>query len=146
MTGKSKIIIDTNLWISFLLSRKIDFIDKLLVYGNVRLIFCHELLAELLEVSARPKLKKNFTINDKKLIFNIIERYANYVTVTSNVNLCRDAKDNFLLSLAKDSKADFLITGDKDLLVMREFKGTQIVTIAEFQMITALENNSMDLQ
>jgi len=136
MTGKLKIIIDTNLWISFLLSKKIDFIDNLLDCENVRLIFSHELLTELLEVSARPKLKRFFTTNDKKLIFNIIERYADYVIVTSNVDLCRDAKDNFLLSLAKDSNADFLITGDKDLLVLKKFEETRIVTIAEYQMIS----------
>ena len=104
-------------------------------YGNVRLIFSHELLAELLEVSARPKLKKYFTTNDRKLIFNIIECYADYVIVTSNVNLCRDVKDNFLLSLAKDSKADFLITGDNDLLVLKRIEETRIVTIAEYKLI-----------
>jgi len=136
MTGKLKIIIDTNLWISFLLSKKIDFIDNLLSCGNVRLVFSSELLAELLEVSARPKLGKFFTTNDRKLIFNIIERYADYVIVTSNVDLCRDAKDNFLLSLAKDSKANFLVTGDKDLLVLNKFEETQIVTISEYQMIS----------
>ena len=136
MTGKSKIIIDTNLWISFLISKKIVFIDDLLSAGNVKLIFCHNLLAELLEVSKRPKLRRFFTTNDKKLIFNIIERYAEYVEVISNVDLCRDAKDNFLLSLSKDSKADFLITGDKDLLVLKKFEETQIVTIVEYQMIS----------
>jgi putative PIN family toxin of toxin-antitoxin system len=136
MTGKGKIIIDTNLWISFLLSKKIVFIDNLLNYRNVRLVFSHELLAELLEVSARPKFKKFFTTNDKKLVLNIIERYADYITVSSNIDLCRDAKDNFLLSLAKDSKADFLITGDKDLLVLKEFEKTRIVTIVEYQMIS----------
>lgn len=70
------------------------------------------------------------------MIFNIIERYADYVIVTSNVDLCRDDKDNFLLSLAKDSEADFLITGDKDLLVLKKFEETRIVTIAEYQMIS----------
>ena len=134
MIEKSKIIIDTNLWISFLLSRKINFIDNLLSNRNVRLVFCSELLDELLEVSARPKFKKFFTTNDKKLILNIIERYADYVIVTSNVDLCRDPKDNFLLSLAKDSNADFLITGDNDLLVLKKFKGTRIVTVAEYQL------------
>ena len=136
MTRRIKIIIDTNLWISFLLSKKIDFIDNLLSCRNARLIFCHELFSELLEVSARPKLKKFFTINDKELIFNIIDRYADYVIVTSNVDLCRDAKDNFLLSLAKDSKADFLITGDKDLLVLKKFEETRIVTVADYQTIS----------
>lgn len=88
-----------------------------------------------MEVVARPKLRRFFMPDDKKMIFELIERYADYVTVFSNVNLCRDDKDNFLLSLAKDSNADFLITGDKDLLVLKKFENTSIVTIVEYQII-----------
>ena len=131
-----RIIIDTNLWISFLLSKKYVFIDKLLSHKKVHLVFSSELLAELMEVAARPKLRKFFTLADKKMIFDLIERYADYVVVTSNIEICRDAKDNYLLSLAKDSQADFLITGDKDLLVLKKFEDTEIVTIAEYQIIT----------
>jgi uncharacterized protein len=54
------------------------------------------------------------------------------LTVTSEVSLCRDEDDNFLLALAKDSKADFLITGDKDLLVLKQFENTSILTLTEF--------------
>jgi len=50
--------------------------------------------------------------------------------------LCRDDKDNFLLALAKDSNADFLITGDKDLLILKKFEDTSIVTIADYQIIS----------
>jgi predicted nucleic acid-binding protein len=39
---------------------------------------------------------------------------------------------NFLLALAKDSKASRLITGDHDLLVLSGFEGTRIITIAEY--------------
>lgn len=52
--------------------------------------------------------------------------------VKSKVNVCRDSKDNFLLSLSQDSKADFLITGDKDLLVLEKFKSTRVLTISDF--------------
>jgi len=41
------------------------------------------------------------------------------------VNACRDFKDNFLLSLCRDGKADFLITGDPDLLVIKKFEKKQ---------------------
>ena len=44
----------------------------------------------------------------------------------------RDEKDNFLLSLSKDSNANFLITGDRDLLDIKEFESTKIMTISEF--------------
>ena len=133
MMQKHSVIIDTNLWISFLLTKKFDFIGKLLDNGSVELIFCNELLAELLEVTNRPKLRKFFTTEDWMLIFEIIESHAAYIPVVSSVTLCRDDKDNFLLSLAKDAKVNFLITGDNDLLVLKTFEATQIVTIAEFQ-------------
>jgi len=130
-----RIVIDTNLWVSFLLTRKFSFIDKLLSQNRAKLLFCSRLLDELMEVIERPKLQKFFKSDDKKIVLDIIERYAVFVTVTSKVEVCRDAKDNFLLSLAKDARADFLITGDKDLLVIKRFESTEIITIAEYKMV-----------
>jgi predicted nucleic acid-binding protein len=48
------------------------------------------------------------------------------------VDVCRDPKDNFLLALAVDSGADFLLTGDKDLLVLKIYNNTIITTIGDF--------------
>jgi putative PIN family toxin of toxin-antitoxin system len=92
------------------------------------------LLEELADVTSRPKLRKFFTQSEWDLILDIIDRYAVYIPVVSDVNVCRDIKDNFLLSLAKDSQADYLITGDNDLLTLKVFEITQILTVAEFQM------------
>ena len=50
----------------------------------------------------------------------------------TEISQCRDPKDNFLLSLAIDGKADFLLTGDKDLLVLKKIGNTEIKTISEF--------------
>ena len=125
------------MWISFLLSKRIDFIDKLLEGGKVELVFCNELLAEFVEVASRPKLKKFFTPKDWALIHEVIERYVVNVPIVSSVTLCRDKKDNFLLSLAKDSKANYLLTGDKDLLVLKSFEVTKIITITDYQKIIA---------
>jgi putative PIN family toxin of toxin-antitoxin system len=138
MRQKYRIIIDTNLWISFLLSKKYNFIENLLDNDKVELVFCEELLEEFVEVATRPKLRKYFASEELSLFFEIIDRYAVHISVVSSITLCRDAKDNFLLSLAKDAKANFLITGDNDLLVLKNFDFTQIVTIAEFQKIIAL--------
>ena len=56
------------------------------------------------------------------------------IQVSSVVEICRDAKDNFLLALAKDSQADYLITVDADLLVIKKFEHTEIVTYTEFEI------------
>jgi hypothetical protein len=42
--------------------------------------------------------------------------------INSRVTVCRDLKDNYLLALARDSNANFLITGDKDLLEIKNSK------------------------
>jgi putative PIN family toxin of toxin-antitoxin system len=93
------------------------------------------LLIELVEVVSRPKLSRFFTVEKLELVFEIIDRYSVFTPVVSTVKICRDEKDNFLLSLAKDAKANYLLTGDKDLLVLKTFDATQIVTVTEFQTI-----------
>ena len=52
--------------------------------------------------------------------------------VKSKIELCRDPKDDFLLSLAMDSKADYLITGDNDLLGLKTIGKTKIITITDY--------------
>jgi putative PIN family toxin of toxin-antitoxin system len=60
------------------------------------------------------------------------ELFVDLVDVKIKVNACRDPKDNFLLSLSKDGKANFLITGDKDLLELKSFGTTKIITFTKF--------------
>jgi putative PIN family toxin of toxin-antitoxin system len=57
---------------------------------------------------------------------------AEFVAIRSQITLCRDPKDNFLLALAKDGKATHLITGDKDLLVLNKIGKTKILSITDY--------------
>jgi len=59
--------------------------------------------------------------------------YGETIAVTSIVTECRDEKDNFLLALARDGKADFLVTGDDDLLILGKFEGTEILKYSDFE-------------
>ncbi len=134
MLRSHKIIIDTNLWISFLLTKQFSFLDKLLAKKKVKLVFSEELLTEFIEVVKRPKLSKYFQHKDLEQLIEIIDQYAVFYSVNSTIEICRDEKDNFLLALAKASKANFLITGDNDLLVLKKFENTEIITIAEYKI------------
>ena len=62
----------------------------------------------------------------------MIEEYGEVIEIKSGILECRDPKDDFLLSLAKDGKADFLLTGDSDLLVIQRFENTRIITFPNF--------------
>lgn len=96
------------------------------------LVFSKELLEEFISVIKRPKFRKIFTQNDTEKLIETIQYNAEFYNVKSQVNICRDVKDNFLLSLAKDATADFLITGDKDLLEIKTFYSTKIITMTDF--------------
>ena len=128
MKSKS-VIFDTNLWISFLISKDFSFLDYYVVKGKVKLIFSEELFSEFISIAERPKFKKYFSNSDINQLIRIIDKYGILIKVTSEINLCRDIKDNFLLNLAVDSNADFLVTGDIDLLEIKNIQKTKILTI-----------------
>ena len=128
----TRIILDTNLWISFLITKNFSKLDDLIFTKNCKLIFSKELLDEFIEVTRRAKFRRYFSQTDVEDLLDTIDEFADFVTVSSSVNLCRDVKDNFLLSLSLDGNADFLITGDSDLLEIKKFNQTRILTIADF--------------
>ena len=131
---KSKtIILDTNLWISFLITKDFSFLDKYIETGKVKLVFSEELIQEFLAVSSRPKFQKYFTYKDIEHLLHVFDTFGVLVRVTSKLEFCRDIKDNFLLNLATDSKADYLITGDNDLLEIKGVQKTKILTIRELR-------------
>ena len=129
---KDRIIIDTNLWISFLLTRNFSRLDKAVADASIIILFSQELLDEFIEVARRPKFKKYFSFNDLEKLLYLIGNKAEFINVNSKVTACRDPKDNFLLSLSKDGNATHLITGDNDLLEMKVFGRTRIITFTEY--------------
>lgn len=130
--ARDRVIIDTNLWISFLLSKDYSKLDKLFRQQNITLIFSKSLLEEFIEVARRPKFKKYFSLSDLNELLSEIHLRAEFIDVNSTVILCRDSKDDFLLSLAKDSNASHLVTGDNDLLEIKKFEKTIILKISEY--------------
>ncbi len=129
---RDRVIIDTNLWISFLLKSDFSKLDDIFETKHATLLFSNELLNEFISVTKRKKFRKYF---DDQVVDNLLStiRYrATMVLVKSEATECRDPKDNFLLSLAIDGMATHLITGDKDLLILKKYGKTRIVSISEY--------------
>ncbi len=125
-----KVIFDTNVWISFLIGKRLSSIKKQIANGRITLIVTKQLLYEIKEVTGREKLKKYFP---KERVIELLETIAEQVEIKPVHSINRDPKDNFLLDLIDFSKADFLVTGDKDLLEHNPFKTATILTPAEFE-------------
>lgn len=109
------------------------FLDEYITSGKLKLIFSKELIQEFITVSSRQKFARYFTDEDIENLLIVLNNYGTVINVTSNIKLCRDSKDDFLLNLAIDSKANYLVTGDKDLLEIGKIKRTKILTIKELQ-------------
>ena len=129
---KDRIIIDTNLWISFLITKKESTLDKIFSNDLVVLLYSQELIDEFITVAKRPNFTKYFSTDDLQRLLLSISRRAIFIEVTSLIDICRDPKDNFLLALSKDGKASHLITGDKDLLELKKIGKTKILPMREY--------------
>lgn len=129
-----RIVIDTNLWISYLLGSKFvrEKMDFIMNNDSYVILFSEALFNELLSVASRPKFLKYHIESRVNELLIFLEWRSKKVKVVSEVAICADVKDNFLLALSTDGKADYLITGDKLLLEMVDFEGTKILSINDF--------------
>ena len=83
-------------------------------------------------MTQRIRFRKYFKLDDVESLMLKIKTRAFFIDVTSEITKCRDSKDNFLLSLSLDGNATNLLTGDKNLLIVKRFGQTKIIKITEY--------------
>ena len=134
MKSKSvKVIFDTNIWISFLIGKSLSKMKHHISDGSIIIIITEQLLQEIITVTKREKLRKYFPEENVNELLEFLEAIAENVKIKPLHFLSKDPKDNFLLDLIDLSKADYLVTGDKDLLDLNPFKTAQIITPFELE-------------
>lgn len=125
----SRFVLDTNVLVSaalFRQSKPAQVFRKVLVSGNV--LVSVETLEELRGVLNRKKLERYLTLEDKRDFLAVLVRRSSLIEPSLKITACRDPKDNQILELAVSGQADFIITGDNDLLVLNPFQNVQILT------------------
>ena len=138
-----RIVLDTNVFVSAAIqggaSHRI--VQHLIRDNSDELIICDEILSEIRDVLVfRPRLRKWISQNDARQYVEMLQLRFNFVSnPTDMIPLSRDGDDDYILALAQREKADHIVSGDRDLLVLQipEFS---IVTPAEFE--TILKTNS----
>ena len=129
----NKIILDNNVIISYLISEN-STPGQCVEHCLKRDILCtsKQIIAELESKLSLTKFAKYFTIDDVQEFIESYKLVSKLFTTTNKLKICRDPKDDMFLELALKTKADFIITGDKDLLSLKEYKSTEIITPAEY--------------
>ncbi len=126
-----KIVVDTNIFISGIIfggnPRKV--ID-LIIEGKVKLYISSDILLEIKEVLERNKFGFSPTIT-QQIIFEI-ESISEFITpANKNSTVIRDFDDNIIIDCAVEANADYIITGDNDLLSLKEYNNIKIIKASE---------------
>ena len=130
MKSKHRFVFDANVLVSALLFKKSkprQAFDKAIDSGDVLLS-----ISVLSEVLNRRKFDKYLLEQERKAFLADLMREAELIEITDEINACRDPKDDKYLELSVSGKAKYIITGDKDLLVLNPFRSVKILTPQQF--------------
>ena len=136
MAAKPRAVLDTNVFVSGLISPKGPPARILMALRSARftLVSSPPVNEEIIEVLSRPTIRDRYGLGDR--IFDvsfILWEVADLVIDLPNVQVSSDPDDDKFLATAVAGRADYLVTGDVgDLLSLREYKGVKIVSPREF--------------
>ncbi|MBV9035454.1 MAG: putative toxin-antitoxin system toxin component, PIN family, partial [Acidobacteriaceae bacterium] len=129
MKSSSRFVIDTNVLVSRVIlpaSIPAQAVRKALQTGQ--LLMSDAIFSEIARVLARAKFDRYVTAEDRREFLQSLFHISEFVMIVHTVQVCRDPKDNMLLELAVNGQANFILTGDDDLLALGSFHGVPIWT------------------
>ena len=134
--GGIKIVINVNVWVSMVISNKVSDIFAIIIHNDIQVFACNELKLELYDVFYREKHFKKF--HSRVDVF--LEQFQNLTEFLSikhhrKINDCRDTNYNYLFDLVIQSQADYLVSGDDDVLDVKINPPPQIISFTEFREI-----------
>jgi hypothetical protein len=133
MSELQRFVLDANVIISALLFKKSlprQALDKARKQGIV--LMSRSIWLEINEVLARAKFDKYISIKERQLFLLAFEQTVRFIEIQETINACRDPKDNKYLELAVSGKAECIVSGDRNLLILHPFQGISIITVAQF--------------
>ena len=136
-------MLDTNVFVSAAIQSGAShrIVQHLIRDNTDELIICDEILTEIRDVLVtRPRLRKWISLIDAERYVEMLQLRFNFVPNPADIiPLSRDSDDDYILALAQRERAEYVISGDKDLLVL-QVPELPILTPAEFEIV--LNTNS----
>jgi putative PIN family toxin of toxin-antitoxin system len=134
-----RVLLDANVFISYLLYPRVDSPSGAIIRAAIRgafvLLVPEELLDEFVgKIADKRYLAERIDSEELGEFVALVQEYAEIVPkIKGNIPaVCRDPKDDYLLAHAVLGAADYLVTGDQDLLSLERLEGVKIVTPREF--------------
>ena len=135
-------VIDTNILVRAVIkpSGTVGPVLLRLRHGDYTLLYAQSLLEELIDVLNRPRIRNKYRLTDQDIqtVVSLILLRGAAVAPKERITACRDPKDDKFLEVAVSGRADVIVSGDQDLLVLHPFAGIPILPpVAFLQMLDA---------
>lgn len=130
---RERVVIDTNVLISGLLSSTTPparVVEHAIEHGQ--LLASRDTLRELIAKLLAPKFDRYVSRERRDALLDRLAPIIEIVEIIQRVQASRDPKDDPLLEVAINGRADVLVTSDGDLLVLDPFRGITILTPASY--------------
>ena len=125
-------VVDTNILIRALIRPQgtVGPMISRLAQNEYTLVYSIPLRNELIAKLALPRIRQKYHIGDAQVeaLLDLIALRGELVTPTRAVQVCRDPKDDMIIEAALAGAAEYVVTGDKDLLVLKKFETVRFVT------------------
>ena len=129
-----RVVVDTNLWISFLIGKNLEGLLSFFDAPFFEPVSTQLLNEEIIRVARRPKFRKYFHDDDVARLEEWMNDHFTIVEIGEIPQRCRDPKDDYLLELAVQANAIYLVSGDDDLLEIGQIEGCRIMTFAQVEV------------
>jgi putative PIN family toxin of toxin-antitoxin system len=128
-----RVVVDPNLLVSLLIGKRVGAVLGLFKDKRFTVVVHEELLGEFEDVARRTKFRKYFPEQVVDALLLRLQEDGMLVHGKLRIEaISRDPDDDYLLALAKAAKAQVLLTGDKDLLVLEKHGRTSIMNVNAF--------------
>jgi putative PIN family toxin of toxin-antitoxin system len=129
-------VVDTNLLVSYLISHRppiSELIDVHLAQEHWVLITAPELLEELDRVLQYPRLQRYYTQEERVRFVALVAALGELVELPRSVpRICRDPEDDWVIACAVAGEADAIVSGDRDLLDLKQVSNTPVLSARQF--------------
>lgn len=125
-------VVDTNILIRALIKPDgpVGPVLKRLAANDYTLVYSEPLLDELLAKLALPRIRHKYHLDDQAIetVLALFALRGVLVHPARRIQVCRDAKDNMVIEAALEGAAEYVVSGDEDLLTLKRFERIRVVT------------------
>jgi putative PIN family toxin of toxin-antitoxin system len=136
--SKIKAVVDTQLFLRAAIN--LNSLPAKIIFElrhQYELIASEAIISEVKDVLYRPKIRAKFPHLTNAIADRVLERLStvSIVNPTDTESISRDPKDDIFLACAKASNAQYIVSEDKDLLVLNPYEGIQIINALDFSRV-----------